>query len=221
MLIDTRDIEIGERHRALSDDAVKRLAASMDKIGLRHPITVRIVDEREIDGQVVCGVPVLVAGHHRLAAAKELGWSQIDCVEVDDNPIEAELWEISENLHRLDLTKEQRDEHIRRYAELLEEQRQSGPMVQIESKRDDGRGHRPKSVATEIAEQTGISRKTVTRAINRETRQQIPVDQLSDAEVIDRQVNAVMSAWNKASAEARAIIRDQIDTPIMDASYAA
>ena len=27
--------------------------------------------------------------------------------------------EITENLHRLDLSKEQRDEHIRRYAELL------------------------------------------------------------------------------------------------------
>ena len=29
-------------------------------------------------------------------------------------------WEIAENLHRVDLTKEQRDAHIRRYAELLE-----------------------------------------------------------------------------------------------------
>jgi hypothetical protein len=34
------------------------------------------------------------------------------------------MWEIAENLHRLDLTKDQRDEHIRRYAELLQQRSQ-------------------------------------------------------------------------------------------------
>lgn len=114
------DIEIGERHRALSEDAVSRLAASMKNIGLRQPITVRIVDEMVLDGELTSGVPILVAGRHRLAAAQSLGWSHIDCLEVDDNAVEAEMWEIAENLHRIDLTKEQRDEHIRRYADLLE-----------------------------------------------------------------------------------------------------
>jgi hypothetical protein len=33
------------------------------------------------------------------------------------------VWELAENLHRLDLTKDQRDHHIRRYAELLEVRR--------------------------------------------------------------------------------------------------
>src|SRR3569623_706808 len=32
------DIEIGERHRALSADAVQRLAVSMKELGLRQPI---------------------------------------------------------------------------------------------------------------------------------------------------------------------------------------
>lgn len=210
------DIEIGERHRALCDDSVARLAASIADIGLRHPITVRVVDEMMVDGHLTSGVPVLVAGAHRLAAAKTLGWQHIDCIEIDDDPVTAELWELAENLHRLDLTKEQRDEHIRRYAELLGRQRQvDGPMVHKPQ------GGRPQSVATEIAEKTGISRKTVTRAINRETRVQQPIDQLTDEEVIDRQVNAVMNAWNKASPEARAIIRDQIDTAVFDNTRAA
>jgi hypothetical protein len=30
------------------------------------------------------------------------------------------VWELAENLHRLDLTKDQRDQHIRRYVELIE-----------------------------------------------------------------------------------------------------
>lgn len=214
MQIYTNDIEVGERHRALSEDAVKRLAASLDKIGLRHPITVRIVEEMEIDGHIVCGVPVLVAGHHRLAAAKLLAWEQIDCVEVDDNPIEAELWEISENLHRLDLTKEQRDEHIRRYAELLEAHLQSRQSDAIESKRDDGLGHRPEGVASKIAKETGLSKRTVDRALNPKPKKPKPVK--SDHDVILAQANAIVAAWNRACPEAREIAFDQIDSPVFE-----
>ena len=86
------------------------------------------------------------------------------------------------SLHRLDLTKDQRDQHIRRYAELLEIRqailphfaavlpvrgpgqpkgipRQIAELLEARAARTDcptsladGRGHRPKSVATEIAE---------------------------------------------------------------------
>lgn len=72
------------------------------------------------------------------------------------------------DLHRCDLTKDQRDQHIRRYAELLEKRHdvQSTQNAAIESKREDGRGHRPKGVAREVAEQTGLSVDTVRRALN-------------------------------------------------------
>lgn len=71
-------------------------------------------------------------------------------------------------VHRLDLTKEQRDGHIRRYAELLEARAdvQSRQTVAIESKRDDGRGHRPQGVASQVAAETGLSVRTVQRALN-------------------------------------------------------
>ena len=48
----------------------------------------------------------------------------------------------------------QRDEHIRRYAELLEAARdvQSTQNAAIESKREDGRGHRPQGIPRQIAE---------------------------------------------------------------------
>lgn len=165
------DIEIGDRHRPLSDDAVQRLAASIQDIGLRQPISVRIVEEMVIGGQLTAGVPVLVAGRHRLAAAKALGWTHIDCIEVDDDEIGAELWEIAENLHRLDLTKEQRDGHIRRYAELLEAKADAARLVrQIDAPvLPDGRRKGPqheKGVASQVAAETGLSVRTVQRALN-------------------------------------------------------
>lgn len=223
--IRVEDIEIGERHRALSDDACNRLAASLKDIGLRQPISIRIVDMMVIDGYEVEGVPVLVAGAHRLEAAKRLGWSHIDCIEVDDDALKAEMWEIAENLHRLDLTKEQRDEHIRRYAELVEARRdvQSRQNVAIESKRDDGRGHRPQGVASQVAEETGLSVRTVQRALKPP-----PVANLvsvkeaeTDEEAIIREANAIVSAWNRARQEARELALSMIDEPVFDNTRSA
>ena len=220
--IRVEDIEIGERHRALSNDAVERLAKSMDDIGLKQPISVRVVDEMMVDGELTCGVPVLVAGHHRLAAAKSLGWSHIDCIEVDDDAITAEMWEIAENLHRLDLTKEQRDGHIRRYAELLAARVQSTQNAAIESKREDGRGHRPQGIPRQIAEETGLSVDTVRRALNpKPVMLKSVVEPETEAEAILREANAIVSAWNRARQEARDLALEQIDTPVFDRSRAA
>lgn len=215
----TDDIQVGERHRALSTDAVDRLAASMRDIGLRQPISVRVVDEMMVDGYLTAGVPILVAGAHRLAAAKALGWTHIDCIEVEDDPIAAELWEIAENLHRCDLSKEQRDAHIRRYAELLEKRRAEvivTPLAQ-QSQRAVGR---PKSITQEIADNTGLSRDTVRRAIKKENRRAIPVE----APEGPRDPEDAFYTWCKsmnrlygsAPAEWRERWLDQIDTPIMD-----
>lgn len=216
------DIEIGERHRALSDDAVTRLAASMKDIGLRQPISVRIVDEMMLEGHLTAGVPVLVAGRHRLAAAKALGWSHIDCIEVEDDDIAAELWEIAENLHRLDLTKEQRDGHIRRYAELLESR------AEVNSRQNDAKlktpenpkgAGRPEGVASQVAKETGLSVRTVQRALNPPP--VAPIVVRSDQDVILSQANAIVSAWNRACPEARDIALQQIDGPVFDNARAA
>lgn len=220
MALHPDDIEIGERHRALSSDAVSRLAGSMNVIGLKQPITIRVVDEMEVDGRLTSGVPVLVAGAHRLAAAKSLGWQKIDCIEVDDDPVQAELWEIAENLHRLDLTKEQRDEHIRRYAELLEAKVQSQQIASIESKRDDGRGHRPVGIPRQIAEQTGLSVDTVRRALNPKPAPE-PKAPLPDHDVFTVQFNALMAAWNRAGPDVREAFLTEIDTPVFDQTRAA
>lgn len=214
------DIEIGERHRALSTDAVSRLAGSMQDIGLKQPISIRIVDEMIVDGELTAGVPVLVAGAHRLAAAKELGWPHIDCIEVEDDPIKAELWELAENLHRCDLTKEQKYEHLRRYAELIELRDTRGQGAQIaQPALVDGRKSGPqhqKSVNRMVADETGVSLDTVKRARSIRVDPPKPVE---DERVARR--GRAMSAWDKLDEEDRAWFRDWIDTPIMDARHAA
>lgn len=153
-------------------------------------------------------------------AAKRLGWSHIDCIEVDDDAIKAELWEIAENLHRLDLTKEQRDEHIRRYAELLEEQRaliSSQNVTKLKTPENPKGAGRPQGVAGQIAAETGLSKKTVLRALN-----PAPVTSLPPKDVFDvheRNRARLISAWNAATETDRQWFRDWIDTPIMDQRY--
>jgi hypothetical protein len=216
------DIEIGERHRAISNEAVERLAASMADIGLRHPITVRVVDEMMVDGHLTSGVPVLVAGAHRLAAAKKLGWQQVDCIEVEDDAVAAELWELAENLHRLDLTKDQRDQHIRRYAELLEARADQIP-VQQNAAVEIGYGKpppRPKGIPRQIAEETGLSVDTVRRALNPQPAPE-PKNPLPDHDVVTVQFNSLVAAWNRAGREARDMFMDHIDAPVFDNTRAA
>lgn len=176
--------------------AVRCLAETMKALGLCQPISIRLSDNVQLEDGPCAGVPILVAGAHRLEAAKRLGWSHIDCAEIDDDIIAAELWEIAENLHRCDLSKEQRDQHIRRYAELLEKRRgvQSTQNAAIESKRDDGRGHRSKGTARIVAEETGLSVDTVRRALNPRPVQDIKPAMEPEAEhdAIIREASAIV-----------------------------
>lgn len=165
------EIYVGPRHREVNEAEVGRIAESIRAIGLQSPPAVRIVDKVEIEGEDVYGVPVLIYGLHRLRAVQSLGRSTIDCNLLDVDDDEAEMIEIAENLHRSDLTKDERYAQVRRYAELLEKKRslQSPQVGEVEgSKREDGRGHRHKGVVTEVAEQTGLGRETVRRILNPE-----------------------------------------------------
>jgi ParB/RepB/Spo0J family partition protein len=222
--IRVEDIQIGERHRALSESDVEWLASSLRDMGLRQPISVRIVEEMEVDGELTAGVPVLVAGRHRLEAAKRLGWSHIDCIEVDDDEITAEMWEIAENLHRLDLTKEQRDQHIRRYAELLEAQENSRQNVAKSKTEANPKGSgRKAGVASQVAKETGLSVRTVQRALSpKPPAEVIPIAARSEQDAVIAQANAIVAAWNRACPEAREIAMNQMDSgPVFDRSRAA
>jgi ParB/RepB/Spo0J family partition protein len=157
---DVIDVPEG-RLRQLDENKVAEIATSIEAIGLINPIIVR---DRDRDGSVI----TLVAGRHRLAAAKRLGMEEIDCVIVEGDDVECRLLEISENLHRAELTLDERREHIVEWIRLTEERRkvipaQLAPKSKSESN-PKGAG-RPESGINAAVRELGIDRTEAQRAV--------------------------------------------------------
>lgn len=156
MLVAIADVKV-PRNRMRKIGDVSDLMSSMSEIGLQYPITVA---QRG-------GTFVLVAGARRLKAAKTLGWTEIEA-DIKEEGTEADeflLWEIAENLHRQDLTTEERDEHIRAYAEILKRRQGKTPHGEAKVRRN-------ASVVPELVKKTGLSKATVERALNPERKEQ-------------------------------------------------
>lgn len=208
-------LKIGQRYRALVPERVEALAESMDALGLQQPVTVYMDESETVH---------LVAGLHRVEAARKLGWEQIDASFIKMSPARREMWEIAENLFRVDLSKEQRDEHIRRYAELLavveveataidEKPRQSVAV----SENKGGRGK--VGVARRIAQETGISTRTVQRVLNPQPKPvPPPAPPHNPMEAYNKWAAEMNRAWSRAPQEWRERWLDSIDTPVMDQS---
>ena len=103
--------EIDHSHaiRPYNATVVAELAQSIRAIGLQTPLTCIIRDGRHI----------LVAGRNRLEALRLVGAEQAPVRIVDFDDVEAQLWRLSENLCRAELTKLQYDKQVVEYAELL------------------------------------------------------------------------------------------------------
>jgi ParB/RepB/Spo0J family partition protein len=152
--------------RDRDEKSVESLSESMAKLGLLNPISV-VECEYTANGRADNKGYRVVAGGHRLEAAKLLGWTEIDAnvldVSVDDVRTHRMI-EISENLHRAELSKLQRASMIKEWVEMVGDV-QSAQLGPIESKREDGKGHRPESGIREAARQLGMDRKEVDRAV--------------------------------------------------------
>jgi ParB-like chromosome segregation protein Spo0J len=235
------DIAIGAGHREVNAAAVKRLADSIDKIGLRHPITVREKGDKY----------QLVAGRHRMEACRKLGRDFVPATIVKMTNDDARLWEIAENLHRADLTKLERDEQVAEWIKITERV----------SRQVDAKPGRPEGGVRAAARELGVDEADARRAVNvaslsdeakeaardndldnnrsallaasRETTPAAQVarivnyktpriadDPLDSSGVLEGQVAALMAAWNKASKDAREEFLLRIDAPIMDRQFA-
>ena len=111
--INLSNLVSSEHPRPLVTQEVDKLAASIKEIGLIQPITV-------ISKTIMRGLPEpgwkIVAGHHRVAACRALGWTEIDALVIDDvSYLQSELIEIDENLCRAELSKSQRTKHNKPY----------------------------------------------------------------------------------------------------------
>ncbi len=100
-------IVIRGRLRPIDREKLGEITDSVRSIGIKTPITIRV--DR--------GEPVLVAGLHRLEAARQLG-IQVPCIKEEGDEIEAEMWEIAENLHRAELSALDHADHVARWIDL-------------------------------------------------------------------------------------------------------
>lgn len=108
MKIKIADIKVGDNRREINDIKVGDLMKSIAEIGLLNPITVTKKHR-------------LIAGAHRLAACKKLGWQEIECNVMELDGLKAELAEIDENLVRHSLSHIEEGEQLLRKKEIYEQ----------------------------------------------------------------------------------------------------
>lgn len=161
MQVSIKEIRIKEGRRSLDTAHVKELAGSIQNLGLLNPVT---IDEEK----------VLIAGLHRLEAAKMLGWSNIDCTVSSLNGLQAELAEIDENFIRSDLSPIEYGEMLLRRKEIYETlhpETKAGSAQAAAMNRAIGNNVADKMSATsksfvnDTAEKLGVAPRTVRRQI--------------------------------------------------------
>lgn len=108
MQIAIDEISIKNGRRELDKSHVQELARSIQELRLLNPIT---IDQEN----------VLIAGLHRLEAAKSLGWAEIVCTISSLEGLQAELAEIDENIVRSDLSVLEYGEMLLRRKEIYEQ----------------------------------------------------------------------------------------------------
>lgn len=116
-------IESSALARPLIAGSIDALAESISNIGLIQPVTV-VPLAKYRDGQRVEAFR-LVAGHHRVAAMRKIGWAECSARVLPDSTtaLAAELMEIDENLCRAELSAAQRAKAIKRRKEIWEAMR--------------------------------------------------------------------------------------------------
>lgn len=187
-LLYVENIKVPEhRARGLDEAAVAHLAESMTRLGLQTPLTVRQDDEW----------PTLVAGLHRLKAAERLGWEKVEVIYLEGDERDARLWEISENLHRADLSAIERAEHIDEWRRLTVER--NNPQVVGKPGRP-SRGHEATAVALGVSHET-VRRAEVVASLPQEVRDQAREERWSQERLLG-------IARNQETAEARRLNRE-------------
>jgi len=154
MKVDIGSIRINERKRKLNADKVAELTESILLLGLLEPILVAQNGDKY----------TLLAGLHRLEAAKLLGWKTIEAALYQGDELECELVEIDENLINNDLTVLEQGEHIQRRNEILEamgKRAKASPGINQYSEVDDTVS--PTKTTKDIAKEVGLSERSTQR----------------------------------------------------------
>lgn len=155
MKIPIEEIQVKDGRRELDADHVRELADSIRELGLLNPIT---VDKEH----------TLIAGLHRLEAAKLLEWPEIECTVSSLDGLRAELAEIDENIIRHDLNYLEEGEQLARRKEIYEAlhpETQQGKRNGQTSKTATVAVLETKPFAADASEKTGMSERTIRQKI--------------------------------------------------------
>lgn len=174
--IPLRNVIASGQPRPLVTAEVDKLAASIAEVGLIQPVTVRTAVV--IHGTAEPGWQI-VAGHHRVAACRALGWTEIDAIVITgESDLQAELIEIDENLCRAELSTTQRSKYMKRRRQIWEAMHPAERVVKTDAAADlntgtscstipdRGRG-RPQEFAASTAESTGMTKQAINRHLAR------------------------------------------------------
>ena len=149
------DVRINPGRRDLKQQNVDELVRSIKAVGLMNPITVTQDN-------------TLIAGLHRLEAAKLLGWTEIECTVSDAEGIQAELAEIDENFVRAGLSHRELGDLLLRRKELYEAlhpETQQGKRNGQTVKNGNLTLLEAKPFSQDTAEKLGVSKRTVERLV--------------------------------------------------------
>lgn len=158
MLININDIKINLGRRKTMPADIQRLSESVSEVGMMNPITV--------DADYT-----LVAGLHRLEAAKLLGWKEVECTVCELDSLHAELAEIDENVIRTGLSDLELSDLLARRKKIYETLHPTtiarnlpGHASNYESSSDKLPG-KEKPFSQDTAEKMGVSPRTVERHV--------------------------------------------------------
>ena len=155
MRIPISEIKINPGRREAEPKAVEELARSITAVGLMNPVT---LDQNN----------TLVAGLHRLEAAKLLGWTEIECTTIGMDSVQAKLAEIDENIVRTKLNRQELCEQLLRRKEIYETlhpETRHGMRNGQTAKNANLATLETKSFAEDTAEKTGMSKRAVSRLL--------------------------------------------------------
>jgi ParB-like chromosome segregation protein Spo0J len=147
------EIDLSHTIRPYNAAVVAELAQSIRAIGLQTPLTCIVRD----------GQHVLVAGRNRLEALRTIGAEQAPIRIVDFDDVEAQLWRLSENLHRAELTKLEYDRQVVRYAELLKVKQAGGSVASLQPQ--PASENRGEGISRQVDEK--VSQQTIVRSAGR------------------------------------------------------
>jgi len=135
-------VSVEERMRQVDEGKVLELMQSYEEVGVINPISV----DEEL---------VLIAGAHRLEAAKNLGWETIEAKVFNEDDLTKKLIEISENLFRNELCYVGAAEHIQERERILQslgKRRERGSNQYADDE--------DRLTTDDLAERIGVSNKT-------------------------------------------------------------